>query len=53
MMMSMIPKCENAEVLQTLLQETYNSGFSQGAGATAGSFLEAILKGMEKRPPTT
>lgn len=49
MMMSMIPAAEKREVLETLLQETFNSGFQAGAGETAGSFMEVIFKSMEKR----
>lgn len=49
MMLSMIPPGDKQEVLETLLQETYNAGFGAGSGKTAGSFLEAILKGMDKR----
>lgn len=51
MMLSMIPPSEKPEVLETLLQETFNAGFSAGSGSTAGTLLEAIFKGMEKREP--
>ena len=49
MMVSMIPPGEKQEVMGTLLQETFNAGWGGGAGNTAGSFLDAILKGMDKK----
>lgn len=48
MMMSMIPPSERPEVLETLLKETFNAGFGAGTGATAGSFLEAMIGGLLK-----
>lgn len=51
MMLSMIPPSEKQEVLGTLLQETFNAGYNAGAGKTAGTFLEALLKGMDKKRP--
>ncbi len=51
MMLSMIPASEHREVLETLLEETYNAGFGSGAGKTAVSFLETIFKNMSKRDP--
>ena len=49
MMISMIPASDKPEVLETLLQETFNAGFGAGSGETAASFLEAILKNVDKR----
>lgn len=41
-LLSTIPPCENLEVL---LLAAHQHGFNAGAGATALSFLEAMLKG--------
>ncbi len=51
MMTSMIPASEHREVLDTLLQETFNAGFSCGAGDAMGDIMEALLKGMDKKKP--
>lgn len=48
MMMSMIPTGEKPEVLETLLQETFNAGFNSGSGDMAGSFLEVMLRDIGK-----
>lgn len=47
MMMSMIPPGEHPDAMKTLLQSTYEQGWSNGSGACTGDFLEAILKGMD------
>jgi hypothetical protein len=44
-LISQIPACENLELL---LQATFEKGFSAGSGATAVSFIEAVLM---KGPP--
>lgn len=50
MMLSMIPATdEKREVLETLVQASYERGWQNGSGNTAGSFLEVIIKGMDKR----
>lgn len=49
MMISMIPAGEHREVLETLLHEAFNNGYGCGGASTAGSFMDAILKGMDKR----
>lgn len=49
MMLSMIPAGEHKEVLETLLQETFNFGFSAGCGDAMGDMLEALFKGMDRR----
>lgn len=51
MLMSMIPQAEKPEILETLLQETFNAGYAAGAGKTAATFLEAMFKGMDKGLP--
>ena len=49
MMLSMIPPADKAEIIETLLQETYNAGYAKGAGQTAVSFFEAMFKNMERK----
>ena len=51
MMLSMIPPSEKQEVLQTLLQETFNAGYQSGSGQMISSVFEAVIDGMknEKR----
>lgn len=49
MMVSMIPAGEKQEVLETLLQETFNYGFNCGSGNAMGEVVEALFKNMDKR----
>lgn len=48
MMLSMIPPADKAEVIKTLLQETFNAGYIRGAAQTAVGLLTAMFKRMDK-----
>lgn len=43
MMLSMIPPGEKQDVLETLLQETYNSGFSCGSATALISVMDSMI----------
>lgn len=45
MMISMIPAGEKREVLEILLQETFNSGYSVGGGQMLTSFVIQMMSG--------
>lgn len=43
LLVSMIPASEHKDTLNTLLQESFNSGWSGGSGNVAMSFFKAII----------
>ncbi len=47
LLVSMVPGSEHKDTLNTLLQESFNSGWSGGSGSIALTFLKAIMT----RPP--
>lgn len=50
MMLSMIPPGEKQEVLETLLQETFNAGYQTGSGQMILSVFESMMS-KERREP--
>lgn len=49
MMMSMIPAGEQRETLDTLLQETFDAGFTAGGGEMLVSFLTGIVQRDQRK----
>lgn len=49
LMLSMIPPSEKQEILETLLRETFNAGFTQGCGSTMSAVIGSIIKDRDHR----
>lgn len=48
LLMSKLPQTE-PEILETIMKEAFNSGFSSGSGFTAISMVEVVMKAEMKK----